>query len=375
MNSQIHERLLVGLFLAVIITVPVTQTAFELSRGARPQVLDVFSRIPSEENLRAFESELEESSWIANRTRPHLRQVQFSLLRNPGNKVLTGRDGWMFYKPGVDYLIQSGQDDLSQQTGPLRAVRAITRFRDQLASRDIRLLVVLVPGKAAVYPDKLTRRADRARLRSRTLDVIAALSDAGVETVDLFKAFQESRDDDGQVEEPLYLARDTHWSPHGVQIAAEAINRRISELGWLEPGSVQFESRRKTIEREGDIVRMMQLPNAREFFATEPIHCRQIVLARVPYKDDSNSPVLFLGDSFSRIYQTDPPHSAGLIAHLADELKLPLASIVNDGGASTLVRQQLARRPKILDGKRLVIWQFVERDIQIGTEGWKDVPL
>ena len=93
------------------------------------------------------------------------------------------------------------------------------------------------------------------------------------------------------------------------------------------------------------------------------------------YQDDPNSPVLYLGDSFSRIYQTDPPGSGGLIAHLADRLKRPLASIVNDGGASTFVRQQLSRRAELLDGKKLVIWEFVESDIRFGAEGWKDIPL
>ena len=52
-----------------------------------------------------------------------------------------------------------------------------------------------------------------------------------------------------------------------------------------------------------------------------------------------------------------------------------LPSIVNDGGASTLVRQELARRPALLLNKKLVIWEFAERDIRFGTEGWQIVPL
>ena len=47
---------------------------------------------------------------------------------------------------------------------------------------------------------------------------------------------------------------------------------------------------------------------------------------------------------------------------------------MNDGGASTLVRQELARRPQLLAGKTLVIWEFVERDIGYGTEGWQVLP-
>jgi hypothetical protein len=48
---------------------------------------------------------------------------------------------------------------------------------------------------------------------------------------------------------------------------------------------------------------------------------------------------------------------------------------VSDGGASTLVRQELYLRPSLLDEKRVVIWEFAERDIRFGMEGWQDIPL
>jgi hypothetical protein len=100
------------------------------------------------------------------------------------------------------------------------------------------------------------------------------------------------------------------------------------------------------------------------------------VADRVLYKDDfRDSDILVLGDSFSRIYQTDEPRGAGWIAHLALELSRPVASLVNDGGASTLVRESLARRPHLLKGKKLVVWEIVERDFRFGAEGWKDVAL
>jgi hypothetical protein len=73
-----------------------------------------------------------------------------------------------------------------------------------------------------------------------------------------------------------------------------------------------------------------------------------------------------------RLYLTQ---DTGFIAHVARELGQPLSSIVNDGGASTLVRQTLARRPALLSNKKLVIWEFAERDIRYGTEGWQIVPL
>ena len=93
-----------------------------------------------------------------------------------------------------------------------------------------------------------------------------------------------------------------------------------------------------------------------------------------PFKDDfRKSEILILGDSFSRIYQTDSPVNAGWIAHFAKNMNRSVASIVSDGGASTLVREKLARKASVLKGKKLLIWEFVERDLRFGAEGWKDV--
>lgn len=93
-----------------------------------------------------------------------------------------------------------------------------------------------------------------------------------------------------------------------------------------------------------------------------------------PFKDDfRKSKILILGDSFSRIYQTDAPVNAGWIAHFAKNISRPVASIVSDGGASTLVREKLARKAGVLKGKKLLIWEFVERDLRFGAEGWKTI--
>jgi hypothetical protein len=107
------------------------------------------------------------------------------------------------------------------------------------------------------------------------------------------------------------------------------------------------------------------------------VDTRQVVDASTgdPYRDDPMAEVLVLGDSFLRIYERDEPGAAGFVAHLARELGQPVTSIVNDGGASTLVRQELHRRPAFLANKKVVVWEIVERDIRLGLEGWQRVPL
>jgi hypothetical protein len=52
-----------------------------------------------------------------------------------------------------------------------------------------------------------------------------------------------------------------------------------------------------------------------------------------------------------------------------------MMSLVNDGGGSTLVREELCGQPAFLKNKKVVLWEFVERDIGIGLKGWQRTAL
>jgi hypothetical protein len=208
-----------------------------------------------------------------------------------------------------------------------------------------------------------------------TRRVLGGLKAAGVEVVDLFELFAKARK--ARAGASLYLAQDSHWSPAGARLAAEAVARRVLEKGWIRRAEVEYEEKSAPLERTGDVLRMLQAPALERRLGPEAILCAQVARRdnHQLYRDQAGSELLVLGDSFLRIYQTDEPGSAGFIAHLARALKRPLVSIVNDGGASTLVRQELCRRPALLAKVKVVVWEFVERDICLGTEGWQAVEL
>jgi len=365
-------------FIVIIFSVSLTQILIELSRGQRPLLAELFSQKPTKANLRVFEKEMEETCWFSQKVRPWMQYLRFIVLKDTGDKAIMGRDGWLFYKPSVQYLTQRWQGPVGSADGKSDCFCAILSFRDQLKERGIQLLVVSVPNKASIYPQKLAWRTSRIKqpVNPYTLEIISKLEKAGVEVVNLFEVFSQTLGIEHQ-ESMYYLPQDTHWSPHGMRTAAKAVARRILDLGWAGKGAVEYDLKPVTIERYGDVLRMIQVPQIKRCFAPQQVHCTQVIDAgdgRL-YQDEPNSEILVLGDSFLRIYEQDEPGSAGFIAHLARELGLPLASIVNDGGASTLVRQQLSRRPGLLSSKKLVIWEFVERDIRFGTEGWQQIPL
>jgi hypothetical protein len=357
-----------------------------------------------------------------------MQRFLFTTLRDTGAKGVLGCNDWLFYRPDLRYLIEP--DRLESDTSgskwvqpPSRSTRresveqAILRFRDQLQERGITLVVMPVPGKPSVYPDQVTGRAvgKERQFRSPTLALLDALQRQGVATVDLFAAFQAVRES-GELAKntgPLYLACDTHWTPKGAQIAAQTAAARLGALNLAPIVRKEFRTQGVAVTRWGDILDMMQIPGLRETFVSETALCVQVLDQAlgpmVPGASDrpgayaypgQQAAVLVLGDSFCRIYQYPEPQSlgerpaaaaavrpaesgakrllpgsAGFISHLALALKSPVDAIVSDGGAATDVRRKLSTNPEILEGKQVVVWEFVERDIALGAQGWEDVAL
>jgi hypothetical protein len=421
-------------FLAVLAGVPIAQVVIEMGRGQRVQFTDVFRYVPTMANLRRYETALENQSWVRQRVRPVAQQVLFATLNDTGPKGLLGADQWMFYRPGVRYLVDGDRPDVPQTAVQPRtgweyleprppagrqqvALQAILEYQRQLRQRSIELLVLPVPEKSSVYPDRLTRRAGGTQFRSPSEAFLGELRKAGVEFIDLFTLYREARAKAGNTPQGdgLYLATDTHWSPQGARLAAEALAARIRERGWLPDARRKYQSAVVAVERRGDVVEMLQAPAIARYFSLQTADCSQITdkivgllapregdregtFANTHLKDTPLEPtVLLLGDSFARIYQLPEPRSlgdvsakgqreisstkrllpgsAGLPSLLAAALQSPVDYIVSDGGAATEVRQRLSVNSEILENKKVLVWEFTERDLGLGRQGWASVPL
>lgn len=380
MKTRIRtERLLVVLFLSLLAAPALIQSVLEWRGAGSVQALTQLPRRLTAADLRDYEDELEEASWVGQHLRPWIQYAQFAWLKDGGEKALVARDGWLFYKPGFRYLVERTAEPPDESLGD--PATAIADFRDQLSRRGIQLLVVLAPNKETIYPEMLSRRADGTRVLvgEPTRRLLLDLAEAGVEVVNLCEVFEAAKRQGAATSEDdlLYLKQDTHWSPAGVTVAARAIAQRLIDRGWASVGSTHYDLKPVRVSRLGDLIEMLQVPEIATRTAPETIVCQQVCGPETGplYTDDPRAEILVMGDSFLRIYQQDEPGAAGFIAHLAQELQQPLTSLVSDGGASTLVRQELHRRAELLQGKRVVVWEFVERDIRFGLEGWQVIAL
>ena len=216
-NTFSKEMILAVGFLAILVAPGIIQTALELRGGDSPQVLNLFHQKATAKNLRAYEREMEEVSWVAKHLRPAVQYVQFRLLREAGDKAIVGRDGWMFYKPGFRYLTE--RPDLANRAAPSSdPLPAIVAFRDELAKRQIQLLVMIAPNKESVYPERLTRRAVGfdVLVCPQTRRLLEELKRVEIEVVDLFETYRRAKHRPPQnPASPLYLVQDSHWSPAG----------------------------------------------------------------------------------------------------------------------------------------------------------------
>jgi len=416
------EVLLTLGFLGIISCVPLVQIVLELRRGDRVQFTDLFRYAPTVRNLRQYERTVEDKSWFQQAVRPEMQRLLLLALGDAGAKGLVGRNGWLFYRPGVRYLAEAQWHRLPACGDGV--AQAIARYRDQLKERGIELLLVPIPDKASVYPDRLTRRVvgKFQDFRSPTEGLLDGLKRSGVESVDLFHLFREARRESGDATD-LYLAHDTHWTPAGARLAAEAVTRKLRDLGWAPTHRRDYATRPVHVERRGDVLEMVQVPRIAESFPAQAVECAQVLdksagllVSTISGREGTyanqhlvdtplQATVLLLGDSFSRIYQAIEPQSlggipglinaqdaernregikrtrrllpgsAGLPSLLARALAAPVDYIVSDGGAATDVRQTLSTNPEILELKRVVVWEFAERDIGLGAAGWRDVPL
>lgn len=361
-------------FVALLVVIPFSQTVIELRAQGWAQALDVFTRRPTRDALRAYEQALETQSAVKRAVQPRLQQVLTASMRLGTDRAVVGRDGWLFYQPGLDYVTGPGFLDAgllrvratrmldrdrvaAAQPDPRPALRAL---HEDLARAGIRLLLVPVPDKAAVEARRLAPDAgDAVPANPDWMRFAADLRAAGVTLFDVPLPRGEA---------PAYLAQDTHWTPRYMEQVAEALAREVRK-GEDFASTASMRTETTTVTRVGDLVDMLRLRPSQQLFPPQRVEIARVLTGGgARWTPDANADVLLVGDSFTNIY-SDPAmgwgDSAGFAEHLSLALGRPLDMLAENGGAAAAVRVSLARaenRPR-LAGKRLLIYQFAMRDL------------
>ncbi|HSZ78867.1 MAG TPA: hypothetical protein VK775_15795 [Chthoniobacterales bacterium] len=396
--------LLVTLFLLTLAAVPILQfvTEFQNARpGSSLPMFDVFKVLPSWTKIRnvrslaelwellpraneikSAEKAMENESVVSLWLRPRLQAILTEGLHAGSEQVYPGHDGWLFYRPDVDYI--TGPPFLDAMQLKQRAktsgvepdpIKAIVDFRNQLAARGIDLIVMPVPVKACVDSEMMVGNGSQKKLlQNESFDDFKVLAERrGVQVFDPASLLMERKAKEGGA--PLYLATDTHWRPETMEWVARQL---AAYLG--RPGPLQGEGLRvaeKEISAYGDILTMLKLPAGDNFYHPQKVAIQQVLMGNALWHSNPEARVLLLGDSFCNIYSLEPMgwgESAGFAEHLSQALGgQPVDCILRNSDGSFATREilshELARGRDRLAGKKVVVWEFAVRELSFGN--WK----
>ena len=311
---------------------------------------------------------------MATTLRANVARMDAQGLENPVLQALTGlhdryaEEDWIpFDDWGLglgevrNYLRLSAPDAQGRvfalhAAAPEHPLHALARATGELDARRIRLIVVPIPKRLQVYPDRLPEiepRDDFVGADVAYERLMLRLTEAGIEVIDLLPAFVAERyDRSGTDDELLYLDYDAHWTPRGTALAADLIAERIRELEWFVPGPlIEGVHYRETVE-QGTRAVSCPLPEGN---GEVPLWYRRVQTPRgralTPH--DPESPILLLGDSFATWYREE---SSDLIRLLHARLGWRIDAITHEGAAGTIWNEVDERGG--LEGKRVLVWTF-----------------
>ena len=286
---------------------------------------------------------------------------------------------WLFLARELEHVGQ-GEFWLKAGKGGLPdPAPVIAQYSKDLKAKGIELLLVPVPAKAAMMPEKFRKGASRKDDGVyASAPFYAQLRAAGVNVLDLEPLF-EKRIADG---EKLYCEQDTHWSPLACELVAAEIHSLYKDQPWAAPNAAQaiVRSGKSTLSIKGDLVedRLAGMANEKLEMVKAGKDAGGGKIEPVPASDDS--PVILLGDSHTLVFsEGGEMHctGAGLPDHLQQQFGFPLSLIaVKASGADAarvrMVRDFARKKPGYLNGKKLLIWCFTAREFTLGK--WRAIP-
>jgi hypothetical protein len=287
-----------------------------------------------------------------------LRYAVSGLLGRGNAAVIVGEDGWLFPRD-------------SAAAAPRDWKAAVA----QLKSGGATLLILSVPSKAAVYPDKLDAASGSGLRRVEGIEAaLQQITAAGAVVLDLGPVLHGMKSGDAS-EGPVFVPQGNHWSPRGMaQAAFVAAERLQQEAGYaalpLQPALAAVQPDKSAAVMDDLVARLGHSHVQQRYPARSWPVIRLVKPAdKSPIAPDPASPVVLLGGDAVRLFD-DPAlghlpssapagqmGSAGFAQHLAWHLSLPLDVFTVPGDGSAAAEQWLKARPEEnRRGRRFIVW-------------------
>lgn len=306
-------------------------------------------------------------------------ELKFQVQKNEKNNemVLRGQGNWLQLNSSLRFashdVFWGDKSTLASKARDLKTsdpLPAILDFNSKLKSNNIKLILVPIPVKAALYPEFLiprliSRHKFDGRLDAHLKKFVGRLNQEGINVIDLYDVFKKNKGI-----KKIYCETDSHWSSHAAFMAAKQVANLIEKLdpSVMRDGD-EFQMTKEGISIVGDLSKIL---NEKKEESSQII---KILPEGKTLSPDSS--VLVLGDSHTLAFHDGGDfHSkgAGFPDHLAFHIGQPVDLLGVRGSASTVSRIKMLRQNRA-KGKKIVVWIFSSREFTESPVGWKKLPV
>ncbi|MGD0767136.1 MAG: hypothetical protein ABSB42_02830 [Tepidisphaeraceae bacterium] len=350
--------LAIAILFCVGISIPgVFQYIYDVRVLGRWEFDDLLTHRPTAASLAQFEKDLTQQSRFDSWARHTFWKLHHGGIKSPNtNAIDVASDGFLF--GDGEAKLFSGYGLTSPAPAPSATIMpAILDFNAQLRRRGIRLILLPIPLKVSIYPEKLAidyLKSDGPPLPPGYTEWMARVRQSGIDVIDLTPALWSARD---RSPDPLYWPTDTHWSQSGRAVGADVVAAYVRPLVATFP-RCSFDVGTTRIDFEGDLAAALALGWGNAKYPRIRYECRQLTRGGKPFVAGNEAPILLLGDSFTAFFNNDG-------CGLADELMLRLHTEVQAIGVPqdpiNRPRVFLAENPNCLTSKKVLIWEFAAR--------------
>lgn len=259
------------------------------------------------------------------------------------NHVVFGWSGWRFLEPEVEYATSDLPDSNLDK---------IAAFAKELQTIGTTLVVVPLPNKVDIYPDKLVWFRSPDPVNPARTAFIRKITDRGVCCIDLEPCFSAARGSFA-----LFDKYDSHWTPLGIELGARTIAEAIDSLPAIiaQAPNARYTVRDTVMTACCDLFDWKDRGGKSAYY---PLRCRRVFdSAGRLFSDNTAANILVLGDSFTSHARW---WNSNLGAHLARFLNRPTRTY-SSLQANTEGPGMYRMKPALFPKNGVVIWAFTSR--------------
>ena len=322
------------------------------------------------------ENQLFEKSIVVKIMQP-LGQAVLTSMGEGAKDVMVGKDGWLFHRPSFDLLTKKTANLSSNLNGPQASITAISELAKTLRERGISLTIMPVWPKLSVQPEYFVGPSEPKYNLVKPAwyeSWSAEVKKTGAYLHDPADSIREAKAAQKGV---AYLMTDSHWNSITMMTCARNLADDLVANKYITRGSHKSLAAERKITNEGDLARMLRLPDRWLNFTQEETLISEVRTgSKERWLPSRQSPVLLLGDSYSNIFSLKSMgwgEDGGFSEHLGANLGFPVDCILRNGDGAHATRAELsaelARGNDRLLGKKMVVWQFSASELTAGN--WK----